>query len=150
QSMASTPEGSFVLILAGNGTAFLYSASDDDFVAARIVIPNPIQGYYGPIAAGPNGQYYLVNDQVLNQALTPISSTSTGPIGGGGLPTPGGPVAIGRPVSAVTAVGGQTFARYSTPLTAGNAAPSDAGLVELVDVSTFQPRASNNGLEGPG
>src|SRR5215472_4079655 len=117
QSIASTPEGAFVLILAGNGTAYLYSSSDDDFVAARSVIPNPIQGYYGPIAAGPNGQYYLVNDQVLNQALTPISSPSTGPIGGGGLPTPGGPAGSGRPVSAVTAVGGQTFARYSTPVT---------------------------------
>jgi len=150
QSMASTPEGSFVLILAGNGTAYLYSSSDDDFVAARSVIPNPITGYYGPIAAGPNGQYYLVNDQVLNQALTPVSSTSTGPIGGGGLPTPGGPAGSGRPVSAVTAVGGQTFARYSTPVTAGNAAPTDAGLVELIDVTTFQTRASNNGLEGPG
>ena len=79
QTMASTPEGSFVLILAGNGTAFLYSAADDDFVAARSVIPTPIAGYYGPIAAGPNGQYYLVNDQVLNQALTPIGSSGTGP-----------------------------------------------------------------------
>ena len=36
QSMASTPEGSFVLILAGNGTAYLYSSSDDDFVAAHL------------------------------------------------------------------------------------------------------------------
>ena len=74
QTMVSTPEGSFVLILAGNGTAYLYSSADDDFVAARSVIPTPISGYYGPIAAGPNGQYYLVNDQVLNQALTPICS----------------------------------------------------------------------------
>jgi uncharacterized protein (TIGR03437 family) len=149
QSIASTPEGSFVLILAGNGTAYLYSSSDDDFVAARAVIPAPIQGYYGPIAAGPNGQYYLVNDQVLNQALTPIGSTATGPVGGGGLPTPGGPAGVGRPVSAVAAVGGQTFARYSTPVTAGNAAPADAGLVELVDVNTFQSRAAAAGLEGP-
>jgi uncharacterized protein (TIGR03437 family) len=150
QSMASTPEGSFVLILAGNGTAFLYSASDDDFVTARSVITGAITGYFGPIAAGPNGQYYLVNDQVLNQALTPVSSTSTGPVGGGGLPTPGGPTGAGRPVSAVTAIGGQTFARYSTPVTAGNAAPTDAGLVEMVDVTTFQTRASAPGLEGPG
>ena len=29
-------------------------AADDDFVAARSVIPTPIAGYYGPIAAGPN------------------------------------------------------------------------------------------------
>ena len=53
QTMVSTPEGGFVLILAGNGTAFLYSSADDDFVAARSVIPTPIAGYYGPIAAGP-------------------------------------------------------------------------------------------------
>ena len=42
------------------------------------MIPAPIAGYYGPIAAGPNGQYYLVNDQVLNQALTPIGSSRRG------------------------------------------------------------------------
>jgi uncharacterized protein (TIGR03437 family) len=149
QSMASTPEGAYVLILTGSGLAFLYSASDDDFVAARSVLPTPIQGYFGPIAAGPNGQYFLVNDQVLNQALTPVASTSTGPVGGGGLPTPGGPTGTGRPVSAVAAVGGQTFARYSTPVTAGSAAPTDAGLVELVDVTTFQTKAATPGLEGP-
>ena len=149
QTIASTPEGAFVIILAGNGTAFLYSASDDDFVAARSVIPAPIQGYYGPIAAGPNGQYYLVNDQVLNQALTPISSTSTGPVGGGGLPAPGGPTGPGRPVSSVAAVTGQVFARYSTPATAANATPTDAGLVELVDTTAFQTRAATPGLEGP-
>jgi len=149
QTMASTPEGAYVLILAGNGNAFLYSSSDDDFVAARSVIPTPIQGYYGPIAAGPNGQYYLVNDQVLNQALTPIGSSATGPVSGGGLPSPGGPSGSGRPVSSVAAVSGQTFARYSTPVTAGNAAPTDAGLVELVDIGTFQTTSGAAGLESP-
>src|SRR5262249_32090707 len=127
------------------------SSSDDDFVSARSVIAagTAIQGYFGPIAAGPNGQYFLVNDQVLNQALTPVSSTSTGPVGGGGLPTPGGPTGAGRPVSAVAALNGQMFARYSTPVTAGTAAPTDSGLVELVDSNTFQTRASAPGLEGP-
>src|SRR5207237_73763 len=105
-TMTSTPEGSFVLILAGNGTAFLYSASDDDFVSARAVVPNPITGYYGPLAAGPNGQYFLVNDQILNQALVPIGSAVTGPVGGGGLPGHGGQAAEGRPVETVAAVGG--------------------------------------------
>jgi uncharacterized protein (TIGR03437 family) len=47
-------------------------------------------------------------------------------------------------------VGGQTFARYSTPVTAATAAPTDAGLVELVDVTTFATRGSTPGLEGPG
>ena len=147
QTMASTPEGSYVLILAGNGTAFLYSAADDDFVAARSVIPTPITGYYGPIAAGPNGQYYLVNDQVLNQALTPIGSSGTGATGGGALPTPGGPSSTGRPVAAVAAVGGSSYARFSIPVTAANATPSDTGLVEVVDLNTSRTTATAGALE---
>jgi uncharacterized protein (TIGR03437 family) len=149
QTMASTPDGSYVLILGGNGTAFLYSASDDDFVAARSVIPTPITGYYGPIAAGPNGQYYLVNDQVLNQALTPIGSGGTGSTGGGALPSPGGPSSTGRPVAAVAAVGGSSYARFSIPVTAANATPSDTGLVEVVDLNTSRTTATAGALEIP-
>lgn len=147
-SMVSTPEGSYVLLLTGNGTAFLYSASDDDFVAGRGVVTGPINGYYGPVAAGPNGQYYLVNDQILNQALVPIGTTGTGAIGpGGGLPGPGGPAITTRPVAAVTAAGGQSFARFSIPITAPNATPTDAGLVEIVDLATQRATATANGLE---
>ena len=149
QTMASTPEGSYVLILGGNGTAFLYSAASDDFVAASSVIPTPITGYYGPIAAGPNGQYYLVNDQVLNQALTPIGSSGTGATGGGALPTPGGPSSTGRPVAAVAAAGGSSYARFSIPVTAANATPSDTGLVEVVDVNTSRTTATAGALEIP-
>jgi uncharacterized protein (TIGR03437 family) len=147
QTMASTPEGSYVLILGGNGSAFLYSAATDEFVAGRSVIPTPISGYYGPIAAGPNGQYYLVNDQVLDPALTPIGSTATGPVGGGGLPSPGGPSTTGRPVAAVAAVGGSSYARFSIPVTAANATPTDTGLVEVVDVNTSRTTATAGALE---
>ncbi len=149
QSMVASPEGSFMLLLAGNGMAYLYDASLDDFVAAKQVIATPIQGYFGPVAAGANGQYYLVNDQILNAALTPIGSSSTGPVaGGGGLPAAGGPSS--RPVSAVAAVGAQSFARFSTPVIASaTAAATDAGLLELVDVSSQRTTATANALEGP-
>jgi len=152
QTMAGTPDGSYVLLLAGNGSAYLYDASVDDFVSTRSVIPTPIQGYYGPIAAGLSGQYYLVNGQVLNAALTPIGSGAgtTGPTGGGGLPSPTGPTVTPRPVSAVAAAGTQSFARFSTPVRASaSVAPSDAGLVEIVDASTERTIASANALEGP-
>ncbi len=151
QSMASTPEGAFMLLLAGNGNAFLYDATVDDFVSVRQVIPTPVTGYYGPIAAGPNGQYYLVNDQVLNQALTSIGAgAGTGPIGGGPLPSPSGPTVAGRPVSAVAAVGAQSFARFSMPLRASTAvAATDAGLIEVVNVATQQTTAAALALEGP-
>jgi len=134
QTMASSPEGGFVLLLAGNGSAFLYSAADDDFVAARQVIPTPIQGYYGPIAAGPGGQYYLVDDQVLNQALTPIGTAP----------------AVARPISAVAAVDAQSFVRFSMPPRASaTAAATDAGLVEVVNRTSQQTTAAANALEGP-
>ena len=152
QTMASTPEGAFMLLVAGTGNGFLYDATADDFVSVRQVIPTPIQGYFGPIAAGPNGQYYLAGDQVLNQALTSIGSGagSTGPTGGGTLPSPAGPAVSGRPVSAVVAVGAQSFARFSVPLRASAAtAPTDAGLIELVNVNTQQTTASVLALEAP-
>ena len=134
QTMASSPEGSFVLLLGGNGGAYLYSSAVDDFVAARQVIPTPIQGYYGPIAAGPGGQYYLVNNQVLNQALTPIGTATT----------------ASRPVSAVAAVDAQSFVRFSMPASASaTAAATDAGLVEVVNATSQQTTASANALEGP-
>jgi uncharacterized protein (TIGR03437 family) len=134
QTMASSPEGSFVLLLGGTGAGYLYSAAVDDFVAARQVIPTPIQGYYGPIAAGPAGQYYLVNNQVLNQALTPIGTATT----------------ASRPVSAVAAVDAQSFVRFSMPVSASTtAAATDAGLVEVVNATSQQTSISAGALEGP-
>jgi uncharacterized protein (TIGR03437 family) len=140
-----------MLLLAGNGTAYLYDSTIDDFVTGRTVLSPPITGYYGPVAAGPLGAYYLSNDQLLNSALTSQgSSGGTGPVGGGGLPAPGGPAGAGRPVAAVTAVNAQAFARYSMPVRASAAAaPTDAGLVEIVDSTTLRTIATAPGLEGP-
>jgi uncharacterized protein (TIGR03437 family) len=149
QSMAATPDGSYLLVLAGNGSAYLYDSTADDFVRAATVIPTPITGYYGPIAAGPNGQYYLTNDQLLNSALT-SQTTATGPVGGGGLPSPGGPTGSSRPIAAVAALGAQSYARFSMPLRASaSTAPTDAGLVEIVDIANQRITASAAGLEGP-
>jgi uncharacterized protein (TIGR03437 family) len=140
QAMASTPEGGFVLLLSGTGVGYLYDSSVDDFVSGRQVIPTPITGYYGPIGAGPNGQYFLAGSLVLNQALTAIGSSASG----------GGPTSVGRPVAAVSAVGAQSFARFSTaPRASASVAPTDAGLVEVVDVTTLRTTASANALEGP-
>jgi uncharacterized protein (TIGR03437 family) len=150
QSMAATPDGSYLLVLGGSGTAYLYDSTADDFVRAASVIPTPITGYYGPIAAGPNGQYYLTNDQLLNSALTSQTTAATGPVGGGGLPTPSGPTGSSRPIAAVAAVGAQSYARFSMPTRASaTAALTDAGLVEIVDIANQRTTASANALEGP-
>jgi uncharacterized protein (TIGR03437 family) len=175
RTIAASPEGRWAMLLAGNGNAYLYSADADDFVNVRQVTTNPITGYYGPVAAGPNGSYFLVNGYVLNSSLTVIGTAPTftvggtvtvdpnapdtpapavpGPtsgIGGTGFPTRGGPTTVSRPVAAVAAVGAQTFARFSMPIRVNqNAQATDAGTIELVNVSTGQDIGISNTLEGP-
>lgn len=152
QSMASTPEGAYVVLLATSGVAYLYSAANDDFVQAQQVIAAPITAYFGPIAAGPNGAYYAIGGQLYDQSLTLISNNGgTGPvIGGGGiLPIPV-PNLTTRPVAAVAAVSAQRYAQFSMPIRVNAAtAPSDAGTIQIFDVTTQQSVGSINALEGP-
>jgi len=148
-SFVASSEGSYALLLAGSGAGYLYSASDDDFIATRQVVSTPITStYFGAASAGPNGSYFLVDGLQLNSSLTIVSTSATG---GGGLPGPAAPTAVTtRPVSAVAAVNAQSFVRFSTPIRANAAtAPGDAGLVELVSVSSQSATASANALEGP-
>jgi len=152
QSMTSTPEGAYVLLLATSGVAYLYSAADDDFEQEQQVVTAPITGYFGPVAAGPNGLYYAINGQLYNSSLTLISNNGgTGPVSGGGgiLPIPQ-PTLTTRPVSAVAAVGAQSYAQFSTPLRASaTAAVTDAGMIQIIDVTSQKTTATINALEGP-
>jgi uncharacterized protein (TIGR03437 family) len=133
QSMASSPDGSFLLLLAGSGTAYLYSAAQDLYITGKQVLNTPITGYFGPIAAGSNGAFYMVDDQLLNQALT----------------SSGGGLAGARPVAAVSNVGTQTFARFTMPPRPNaTTAPADPGLVDMLNANG-QVTASFSTLEGP-
>ncbi len=153
RTMVATPNGEYMLLLAGNGNAYLYDALVDDFVAARQVATAPIQGYFGPVSAGPRGQYFLVNDIVLNQSLSPIAGTGgTGAGGGGAIPgRPGVPtVSTTRPVSAVFAASGTVYAKFSQPVRANaNAVVTDTPQIELVNPATGATTRTVAALEGP-
>jgi len=139
RTMASTPGGEFALVLAGNGFAYLYDAALDDFIQSRQVVTGNITGYYGPIAAGPRGQYYLINGTILNSSLTPIGNAGT---------VPGGTAA--RPVVSVTGFGATQFARFTQPTIANaNAVITDNGSVEIVDANTGAIMRSSTALERP-
>lgn len=142
RSIAATPNGEFAILLAGNGTVYLYDALSDDFVQSRVLFTNPIQGYYGPIAAGPRGQYFVVNGTVVNQSLSIISTAGT---------VVSGNTTTGKPIAAVTAVGANLYARFATPQRANaNAVVTEAGSVELVDPSTGVTRGGSfQSVEGP-
>ncbi len=137
RTVSVTPNGEFLFLLAGNGNAYLYDAQVDDYVQARQVAPAPVTGYFGPVSAGPRGQYYLVNGLVLNQSLSPVSGVT---------PTPGQT----RPIAAVIAGSGNVYARFSQPVIANaNTVLSDTPSVELVDANTGATTRTVPALEGP-
>ena len=109
RTMASTPDGQYVMLMTSSGFVYLYSAAADDFVVGRQIFSTPINGFIGPVAAGPGGQYYLANGTVLNDSLTPIAAAPTFTIGST-TPTPG----IGTTPGGGTAPGG---GRPGTPVT---------------------------------
>jgi uncharacterized protein (TIGR03437 family) len=137
-NMVATPGGEYILLLNGSGTAYLYDAMKDDFVLSQSVVTTPIQGYFGPLAAGPRGQYYVVNGNLLNASLTlQATSTQTG-------------TTTARPISAVTAIGANQFARFVQPTrTSTNSTVTDSPTVEIADATTGQARSTYSAPEGP-
>ena len=118
--LVSTPGSDYILALSGNGTAYVYDATQDAWVATRLLIPAPITGYYGVLGAGPGGAYYLVNGLIVNPSLTTIGGTASPgstTISGGG---PGGPPVVSiintgnRNVVAITPLDANRFLRLTT------------------------------------
>jgi uncharacterized protein (TIGR03437 family) len=135
RTMVSTPGGEYILLLSANGFVYLYDAMTDDFVQSRQLFTGRPQGYYGPVAAGPLGQYFLANGTLLNQSLTPIAA---------------GQPPAGRPIYAVAPAGAASFIRFVQPARASaSVLPAEFPVVELVNVSTGAVTRSQAALEGP-
>ncbi len=149
RTMAATPNGDYIMLLAGNGFVYLYDSLADEYVQGRQVFANPIQGYFGPVAAGPRGQFYLANGTVMNQSLTPIA-TADGSIIPGGVRPGVTPAVTPRPISAVAVASGNTFIRFAQPVRANaNVAASEAPVLEIVDAVTGLTVRQSAALEGP-
>jgi hypothetical protein len=121
--MVSTPAGDFILTFSGNGTAYVYDATADAYVTSRLLIPAPIQGYYGVLGGGPAGGYFLVNGLIVNPSLTVIGGSATpgatsNPAGG----FPGQPPTVSivntgnRNVAALAPLDAKRFLRLTTPV----------------------------------
>jgi DNA-binding beta-propeller fold protein YncE len=93
--MIATPQNDAILVMNGTGTAYVYDANADTFVTSRLLIPAPIQGYYGVLGAGPSNSYFLVNGLIVNPSLTTLGgSASPSSIGISGPGGPGQPPTI--------------------------------------------------------
>ena len=134
-AMAATPAGDFILLATAAGNAYLYDALADDFVQGRSISAAPV-GYVGPMAAGPRGQYFVVNGLVLNQALTPLNASAAA-----GL----------SQISSLVQAGATTFAQSTQPArpAAANTLPTAAPTVDLVDGTTGAVLRQFSMLEGP-
>jgi uncharacterized protein (TIGR03437 family) len=132
-SMAATPAGEYILLVTATGIADLYDATVDDWVASRQVFTAATQtGYIGPVAAGPRGQYFVVNGITLNSALVPVGSPNA------------------RLVSALAPMANNTFAVFSPPPVTGvNVAPTTAPVVQIMSATTGGSTLQVNALEGP-
>jgi uncharacterized protein (TIGR03437 family) len=132
-TMASTPGGEYVLLATNTGFVYLYDATVDDFVAGRQAFTVAGQtGYVGPVAAGPRGQFYVVNGTLFNQSLVPVG------VRGPGL------------ISAVAPMGNSGYAMYSPPPTAAaNAAQATAPAIQILDTAPGNPPRVVSALEGP-
>jgi len=75
--MIATPDNLYILTLSGNGTAYVYDSLADTYVASRLLIPAPIEGYYGVLGAGLQADYFLVNGLILNTSLTTLGGSAT-------------------------------------------------------------------------
>ena len=146
RSMISTPGGEYVVLLAGSGVAYLYDAMSDEYVGSQTVATTPIQGYYGPMAAGPQGRYFVINGQLLNSSLTPIGSSGSGGLGGG----IGATSSTASNVAALAAVNATTYARFSQPSRTTTAATvTSTPTVDLMDAGGLGRGTSSPALEGP-
>ena len=144
--MAASQDGQSIIAISGNGTAYLYNGLVDTFtISNRPYSAANIQGYYGPLAAAPDGSYLLENGFIMNSSLALIGGSETPSA------TPAGPLSANRNVAAVASVDENRFVRITTPVKAtitsvpsGDARP----LLEVLDfrnnsISVVGPLAEN-------
>lgn len=156
RTMVASPDASSIVVLGGQGTAYLYDALADSFTTSRQLFSAPIQSYYGPLAAGaradinnptlPKVSYLLTNGLVLNDSLTVIGGaerpgqTQVGPPAQPGQQPTVTVVSGGqRNIAAVAAIDENRFIRLTTPVrNALNSVTRDdpRTTLELVDLRT--------------
>lgn len=130
--MMASDTGESILTMAGNGYVYRYDAIADAYTnSTRPYTQTTIFGYYGPIAAGPEGSYYAANSFIYGPSLSPI--------GGAESPTATAslPLATRRNVAALGVVDQNRFLRLTTAVRTqvNSTTTSDARpTLELIDL----------------
>jgi YVTN family beta-propeller protein len=147
RAMQATPDGQYIITLAGNGNAYLYDALNDVYTTGRLLYNNPaIQSYFGPLAGAPGASYFLASGMILSSSLSviggaerPGTTTTTGGTTPGLPPTQTVVSAGNRNVAAVFPIDESRFIRLTTPVrqTLTTTTRDDArATLELVNIAT--------------
>lgn len=157
--MTSSVDGRQMVAMAGNGTSYLFDGLADAFTVSRAVYTQAPISYFGPLAAGPLGGYFLAGGQILSPALTPIGGSErpgvtqiSAPAGPGQPPQQTIVSAGQRNVAAVYPLSDRAFLRMTTPVRQNITAATrdDARTVlELVDLRTGAESVSGIIPENP-
>ncbi|MBI4905566.1 MAG: hypothetical protein HY820_18180 [Acidobacteria bacterium] len=124
-----------VITMAGNGYVYRYDSLVDAYTnASRPYTQTAITGFYGPLAAGPEGSYYVANSFIFGPSLSPI--------GGSESPTATAtlPLATRRNVAALGAIDETRFLRLTTAVRTqvNSTTTSDARpTLEIVDLRDY-------------
>ncbi len=128
-ALVATPGGEYILMTTTAGLAYIYDATLDDWVTERQVLTGTqLTGYMGPVAAGPGGQYYVMNGVLLDSNLITVNGVT----GAGG-------------VSAVTAATGTSYAYFTPVIATSTVAPT----VSIANAVTGSVSTQASALEGP-
>ena len=146
QSLLASDDGTYGILLGGNGIAYLYDGLQDSYSATGRLFTGTIIGYYGPLGVAPNASFLLANGLVLNHGLTPIGGAASPgqvtitPPAGPGMPPSIGVTSTGlRNIASVAPVGDHMFVRMSTAVrTSLTSTTSDDihTILEAVDTRT--------------
>jgi YVTN family beta-propeller protein len=134
--MVASSSGNTAVALGGSGTSYLYNALADTFtVSDPLYSSATIQGYFGPLAAAPDGSYFLANGLVVNSALSVVGGAQSTTLASSNP----APFATTRNVAAVAAIDQNTFLRLTTQakqnLTATTAVGDTRPTLELVSLA---------------
>lgn len=140
-TMLASPDNTRILTLAGNGSAYLYDAAADSYIASTTLFTSFQSQFYGPLAAGPGQAWYALGGLYTNPSLTVL--------GGIAIPT----AATGtRNIVATAPFDQNNILRLSTPVRASINVPatSDARpTLELVNLATNSSRVLAVAPENP-
>ena len=141
-TMLASPDNTRILTLGANGSAFLYDANADAYIAAASLFPGTIQSFFGPLSAGPAQSWFALGGLYTNPSLTIL----------GGAATPSASTGAQRNVVATAPFDQSNFVRLSTPVRAniGAVATTDARpTLELVNIANASARLLAVAPENP-